>query len=139
MKTFAFALVLTLVFPISALAAPVGWKDASSCVIPPDHGVWSADGSTLVGCITDEAWQAAAQAAAARSDANLPIAAAGSIITDEMGIEYQCPYFYILGCYDLTRTSTYRSSMEQAAEQLIAQGYTPQTLPRMAGWMRLVQ
>jgi hypothetical protein len=138
MKT-AFALVLVLAFPLSAFAAPIGWKDAASCVIPPDHGVWTADGSKLVGCITEEAWQAAALAAASRNSNHLPVVAPGAIVTDEMGVTYQVPYFYITGSYDLTHTDAYRASMQQTARALIAQGYTAQSLPRMAGWIKSVQ
>ena len=48
MKAFSFALVFLFLFllPLTALAAPVGWKDAASCFIPTDHGVWSADNTS---------------------------------------------------------------------------------------------
>jgi hypothetical protein len=140
MKKFAFVLVLTLAFPLSALAAPTGWKPADQCTVPPDHGIYSADGlNTLVGCITDEAWQAAAAAQAAQNGQNLPAFAAGATVTDEMGIQYTCPWYVFNGCVDLTHTEAYRSAMQGLARQLIAEGFTAHSAPIFAGWIRLVQ
>jgi hypothetical protein len=58
-----------------------------------------------------------------------------------MGVVYvnACPDFAIGGCYDLTHTAAYRASMQEAARDLIAEGYTAQTEPRMAGWIASVQ
>jgi|HubBroStandDraft_6_1064221.scaffolds.fasta_scaffold1330654_2 hypothetical protein len=140
MKTFAFALVLTLAFPLTALAAPTGWKPADQCTVPPDHGIYSDDGlNTLIGCITDEAWQAAAAAQAAQNSENLPVVAAGSTVTDEMGVQYTCPWYVFEGCYDLTHTAAYRSAMQSTARQLIAEGFTAQSAPVFAGWINSVQ
>jgi hypothetical protein len=140
MKKFAFVLVLALAFPLSALAAPTGWKPADQCTVPPDHGIYSDDGfNTLVGCITDEAWQAAAAAQAAQSGQNLPVVAAGVTVTDEMGVQYTCPSYVFQGCYDLTHTDAYRSAMQGLARQLLAEGFTAKTATVFAGWINSVQ
>jgi hypothetical protein len=108
--------------------------------VPPDHGIYTDDGTnTLVGCITDEAWQAAAAAAAAANVQNLTVVAAGVTVTDEMGVQYTCPSFVFQGCYDLTHTTAYRAAMRSLAEQLVAEGFTAQSAPVFAGWINSVQ
>lgn len=141
MKKFIFALVLTLIVPTAAFAAPKGWKDAAQCVVPPDHAVWNSDNTKIIGCITDDAWQAAMQEAASRNNMHLPVIAPGASVTDEEGVVYAhvCPFFATSGCYDLTHTDAYRNSMRQSARELIAAGYTAKTAPIMAGWINSVR
>lgn len=136
---FVFAFILALALPLSALAAPTGWKDAPDCVVPPDHGVWSADMTTLVGCITDEAWQAAQADAQARGNIQLPYVAPGATLTDEMGVQYTCEWYIFSGCNDLTHTDAYRATMRDLARQLVESGYTAQNFPMFAGWIQSVQ
>jgi hypothetical protein len=138
MKKFVFALVLTFALPLSAFAAPTGWKPADQCTVPPDHGVWNSDDTQLIGCITDEAWQAAQAAAAAANGQHLPVVAAGTVVSDQYGMTYQCPAFVFQGCYDLTHTSAYIADMQAIAREYVANGWL-HTGTGLDGWIASVQ
>lgn len=136
----AFAFVFMAV-PFAASAATD--IKGQPCVVPPDQGIFSADGKgTLVGCIKEVDWDRAQKEAQERQSRNdLPIVVRGTAsITDEYGVVYDnpCPTWFPMNCVDLTRTEAYRESMRTIARDLIRLGYDS-SFPRFAGWIKSVR
>jgi hypothetical protein len=101
MKTIIAGFALAGLFaPLVSLAAPTGWKPASDCVVPPDHGIWDDTNTYLTGCITDEAWQAAAAASNEdQSKLGAFIFPSGTAKVGSNGVTYVCPWWFgIFSC-----------------------------------------
>lgn len=67
---------LLMISPATTFAASImpnyvgtDFKQPANCIVPPDHGIYGYEGSNyiLVGCITDNAWQASIQRAQTRT------------------------------------------------------------------------
>lgn len=102
-KAILAALTLSVLVPAIALAAPTGWKEPADCHVPPDHGVWNVANTALIGCITDEAWQAAGTAAQAdQSKLGQYIFPANTTRRGNNGVLYGCfvgqPWFFAFSC-----------------------------------------
>lgn len=68
-----------------------------------------------------------------------PTVKAGTVVTDEHGIAYDCPIIFVsFQCYDLTRTDYYRNQMRELGRQLIANGRAP-FFPSLKGWIDSVR
>jgi hypothetical protein len=84
-----------------------------------DHAVYNDDGTVVVGCISDAAWQKSMDEQTSRASKHLPVVPSGSIITDEGGIKWQVPNIsYPPGWLDLTHTDAYRAFARQTAAEL---------------------
>lgn len=144
MKKFIAVLMSLSIFGFAGTAFasgmyPNGYLPASQCHVPPDHGVYSEDDTTLLGCITMQAWNDAMTEQAARNSENLPHLAPGGRVTDEHGIVYDCPSFISQGCVNITGTKWYVDDLNGIAQTLIAiyggKANAEANAPRFSGWI----
>lgn len=104
MKYLSLILTLAAVFaPVATFAAMpnfvgTGYKVASNCTVPPDHGIWEdVSGVTvLTGCITHEALlQARALSDARQSGVQIK---PGETVKLTSGMTDTCPVWIRYGC-----------------------------------------
>lgn len=97
MKTFIFATALFLGSASFALAATD--HNGVPCQVPPDNGIYSVDGTELVGCNKAADVARAKAENDARQSKSLPVIVPGTVITDGKGRFDICPlWFNKLNC-----------------------------------------
>lgn len=111
--------IATLLSPFAASAATV--SGVPGCSVPPDHGIYSYDGTKLEGCITNAAWDAAM--AAQQHGTDLPVFTYPAVITDKYGISYACEAFITHGCVNATGTPEYDTYIRALGKELVSKGY----------------
>lgn len=83
-----------ILVPSLAFAAPTGWKAAADCQVPPDHGVYD-DYNKLSGCITEQAWAAAAFVSNDdQSKLRAFIFPSSTTKLGSNGVLYTCPWYF---------------------------------------------
>lgn len=104
-----------------------------------DHPIYN-EYNQIVGYIPNAEWERAKLEALSRLDntRNLPRLAPGQTIVDENGVEDYCPWFYFMGCVDLSGTPEYKAAMQKLAKELIKNG-TASQFKTLAGWVKSVQ
>lgn len=108
---------------IAALAALafISPAFASAAVVcnQPNHAVWNADSTQIIGCVSDAAWQRSMAEQSSRAANHLPVVPSGTVLKDAAGITYQVPNIvYRPGWYDLTHTAAYEANARLIAEEL---------------------
>jgi hypothetical protein len=140
MKSIAFGLMFAAAIIPSAALADSTATPIEQCSFPPDHKVIGADAITVVGCIKDAAWQAAMASQSRTMIGDVPTFAAGSSVTDEHGVVYECPaWFGMTRCSNVTGSEGYRSAMRSLVSGLVASYGSKEKAaaeyPVFAGWI----
>lgn len=118
------SIAVAATFVLSAMVPALSFAQSVTCV-PPGHPVYGQDNSTLTGCISDTAWQAAMAQQVARASDNLPTVPTGAIVRDEAGITSVClgsGWTYLPGCVDETHTDAYRDAARSIAVETSGSG-----------------
>lgn len=132
-----------LVLSVAVLAILFGATSSafaqSNMLVVSDHPIYNEYGK-IVGYVPNAEWERAKLEAFSRLDPNqnLPRLAPGQKIVDENGVEDYCPWFYFMGCVDLSGTPEYKAAMKKLAKDLIANG-TASHYKNLAGWVKAVQ
>jgi hypothetical protein len=77
----------------------VGSVSANVICVSPDHAIYSADNTEIVGCITDSAWKAALASQVNQNDKNdfINIIRGQSVLTT-FGFTDTCPTWFPMNC-----------------------------------------
>lgn len=139
MKKFIIIAAVLALAPFTSFASTTATTtpNAPGCSVPPDHGVYSYDGTQLVNCITNAAWDAAM--AAQQHGVALPVFKFPAVVTDKYGITYDCASWMMLGCVDATKTPEYDTYIRGLGHELVSKGYTAADWPRFAGVINAVR
>jgi hypothetical protein len=96
MKKIFAGVVLGVMLPVVAFAAPTGWKSASECV-QGDNKIYDASNGVVTGCIEAVVWQKALAAAASLDDYSKLgqyIFQSGSTKLGSNHVLYECPWWF---------------------------------------------
>lgn len=128
---------------VLALAFGAQFASAEMTVVPSSHPVYGgADGTQILGYISNIDWDKAQAEQQARNGQKLPVIGGGVDITDEAGVVYKnaCSQEGLSRhtCVVLTKTKEYRENMLLIARSIISSG-NESSFPRFIGWFKLVK